>query len=70
MKTRSPTTSQLLRKTQQKIKDHSTHLFHDLVATSEVEALLQQASPHYQGTGSRPGSIFTSTKTDDQNEAC
>ena len=49
VKTRSPTTSQLLRKTQQNLKDHSTHLFHDLVATSEVEALLQQASPHYRG---------------------
>ena len=48
VKTRSPTTSQLLRKTQQNIKDHPTHLFHDLVATSEVEALLQQASPHYK----------------------
>jgi len=44
----------LLRKTQQNIKDHPTHLFHDLVATSEVEALLQQASPHYRGAGLRP----------------
>ena len=28
------------KKTQQNLKDHPTHLFHDLVATSEVEALL------------------------------